>query len=82
LLHSTEKRQALHVDVMLVNGKKFLISVSDPLNLMIQMGVESESREVMGLSLQGHLSVLHSIGFLLMIVFVDPHSMFKSVTER
>jgi hypothetical protein len=80
-LCSTGKRQELHVDVMHVDGRKFLISVSDPLNLTMKMGVERESREVMGLTLQGHLSVLCIRGVMLSIVYGDPHGTFKSMTQ-
>ncbi len=81
LLCSTEKRHVIHVNVILVDSKKFLISVSDPLNLMKQMEVEREDREVIGLAPQGHLSVFHSRDFMPTIVYVDPHSTFKSITQ-
>jgi hypothetical protein len=55
-----EKKQVLHTDIMHIDGKKFLISLSMPLYLTMQCIVERETASVIGLALQGQLELLHS----------------------
>ncbi len=78
-LHSTELKQKLSMDVMEIDRKKFLVMVSDPLQLMLKTAVENESTQVFGMGLQGHLMTLQSRGFEPTIVYADPHSMFRSM---
>jgi len=59
-LRSTERKQKLSTDVMEIDGMKFLVMVSDPLQLTMQMAVENESKQVLGMGLQGHLMALRS----------------------
>jgi len=65
--------------MMEIDGKKFLITVSDPLQLTMQTAVENKSKQVLGMGLQGHLLTLQSRGFEPTIVYVDPHSTFRSM---
>jgi hypothetical protein len=53
-----EKVQALHMDVMHLDGHKFLVSVVEPLQLTIQPPIQNETANQLGLGLQGHLSML------------------------
>jgi len=78
-LCSTEQKQKLSTDVMEIDGRKFLVTVSDPLHLTLQTAVENESKQVLGMALQGHLMTLWSRGFEPTIVYVDPHSMFRGM---
>jgi hypothetical protein len=80
-LRSTEKRLRLYTDVMHIDGSMFLITATDPLNLMLQCKVTSENRLDLGMALQGHLSLLRSRGFELTIVYTDPHSLFRSMMQ-
>jgi len=64
---------------MEIDGKKFLVTVSDPLHLTLQTAVENESKQVLGMGLQGHLMTLWSRGFEPTIVYVDPHSTFRGM---
>lgn len=57
-LRSTEMKQRLSTDVMEIDGKKFLVTVSDPLHLTLQTAVENESKQALGMGLQGHLMML------------------------
>ncbi len=59
----------------------FLVSVSAPLQLTLQSAIESESRTSLGMALQGQLGTLRAHGFIPCIVYMDPHSMFCSMTE-
>jgi hypothetical protein len=70
----------MYVDVMHVDTKKFMVSVADPLNLMLQSCVASESRQDLGMALQGQLMVLHMRGYVPTVVYTDPQSAFKSMT--
>jgi hypothetical protein len=66
---------------MHVDTKKFFVTVSDPLNLTLQCKVENESRMSLGMALQGQLALLRTRGFIPMIVYTDPHSTFRSMTQ-
>ena len=78
-LRSTESKQKLSMDVMEIDGKKILMTVSDPLHLMLQTAVENESKQVLGMGLQEHLMTLWSRGFEPTVVYVDPHSTFRGM---
>jgi len=78
-LRSTEQKQKLSTDVMEIDGRKFLVTVSDPLHLTLQTALENESKQVLGMALQGHLMTLRSRGFEPAIVYVDPHSTFRGM---
>ncbi len=71
----------VYADVMHIVGKKFLVSMSDPLNLTLQSKIDNESRTTLGLALQGQLALLRSWGFVPTIVYTDPHSTFRSMTQ-
>jgi hypothetical protein len=78
-LGSTELKQKLSTDVMEIHGKKFLVTVIDPLQLTLQTAVENESKQVLGMGLQGHLMTLRSQVFEPTLVYADPHSTFRSM---
>jgi hypothetical protein len=80
-LRSIEKILKVYADVMHIDTKKFLISVADPLHLMLQSQLESEARTPLGMALQGQLALLRSRGFIPSIVYTDPHSTFRSMTQ-
>jgi hypothetical protein len=80
-LRSTMKTLKLYADVMHIDTKKFLVSVADPLNLTLQSVIAGESRQELGMALQGQLAVLRSKGFIPMIVYVDPQSAFWAMTQ-
>lgn len=75
-----EKSQVLYSDVMNIDGNKFLITTSDPLQLTQQCHVTSESANQLGLGLQGHINTLRSRGFTPTIVYTDPASAFRQLT--
>jgi hypothetical protein len=58
-----EKVQRLHSDVMYVDGRKFLVTVVEPLQLTIQAIFVNETADQLGLGLQGHLNLLRTHGF-------------------
>ncbi|MFN9982580.1 MAG: hypothetical protein ACK53Y_21815, partial [bacterium] len=74
------KQQVLYVDVMYIDKQRFLVSVSEPLQLTVQCQIERESQEVLGTALQGHFEVLRSRGFIPVRVHADPQSAFHSLT--
>jgi hypothetical protein len=80
-LRAVSKTLKVYVDVMHVDNKKFLVSVADPLNLTMQSQVQSESRQDLGMALQGQLVVLCNKGYVPTIVYSDPQSAFKSMTQ-
>jgi hypothetical protein len=58
-----QKRKVLSADVMHLDGQKFLVSVSEPLQLTLQTPVANESQTVLGMALQSQLEVYRSHGF-------------------
>jgi hypothetical protein len=74
-----EKEQKLHTDVMSLDAVKFLVTVSDPLNLTMQTWIRNEGKTEMGMALQEQLGLLWSRAFRPVIVYADPHSTFRSL---
>lgn len=74
-----EKVQALHTDVMHLDGYKFLVLIVEPLQLTIQASIQNESADQLGLGLQGHLSILQARGFQPTVVYVDPPSSLRAL---
>jgi hypothetical protein len=80
-LRTTTKTLKLYADVMHIDTKKFLVSVADPLNLTLQSVIVGESKQELGMALQGQLAVLRLKGFIPSKVYVDPQSAFKAMTQ-
>jgi hypothetical protein len=80
-LKIVQKNQKLYTDVMHVDTKMFLVTVTEPLNLTLQSKVENESRLCLGMGLQGQLAVLRSRGYVPDTVYTDPHSSFRTMTQ-
>jgi hypothetical protein len=74
-----EKVQALHMDVMHLDGHKFLVSVEEPIQLTIQAPVQNETADQLGLGLQGHLNILQARGFQPTVMYVDPQSSLRAL---
>jgi hypothetical protein len=75
-----EKKQALYSDVMHVDRRHFLVTVCEPLQLVMQGMVERESASALGIALQGQLELLRSKGFTPVHVHTDPQSSFRAIT--
>jgi uncharacterized protein (UPF0212 family) len=78
---SIDKSLRLSTDVMHVDGEMFLVSATEPLNLTLQSYIENVGKLVLGMALQGQMAVLRSWGFSPEIVYTDPHSTFRSMTQ-
>jgi hypothetical protein len=79
-LLADEKKQVLHSDVMHIDHKRFLITVSVPLHLTMQCPIERETANTLGVALQGQLELLRSRGFVPVRVHTDPQSAFRALT--
>ncbi len=75
-----EKKQVLYSDVMHVDSNKFLITVCEPLQLVMQCRIERESQSKLGFTLQGQLNLLRSRSFVPTVVHTDPQSAFRALT--
>ena len=64
--------QDMTADIMHAGGRKYLVSISSPLELVISSPVASLGRVALGRALQDHLDVLRNFGFDARIVRVDP----------
>ncbi len=80
-LRHDDKNLKVYADVMHVDGEMFLVLVADPLNLTLQSKVENESRNMLSLGLQSHLVTFRSRGYEPRVVYIDPHSSFKAMTQ-
>jgi hypothetical protein len=67
------------MDLMFLDGEAILMSVTDPLNLVLQWRLEDKSWQEIGLSLQGHLATLHSR--YQRLVYTVPHSSFNVMMQ-
>ncbi len=72
----------LYSDVMHVDCVKFLVTVCEPLQLMMQCKIEREMQGVLGPVLQGQLELLRSRGFIPTMAYTDPQSVFRSLTMQ
>jgi hypothetical protein len=80
-LRYVDKDLKLYMDVMHLDKEMFLVSAVEPLNLTLQCKAERESRQELGLGLQGQLAILRSRDFKPTIVYVDPQSSFWTMTH-
>jgi hypothetical protein len=77
-----EKKQVLHVDVIHLDGQHFLVTVCEPLQLVIQCPIERETALVLGNIMQNQINLLRSRGFNPIRVHADPQSAFQSLTTK
>ena len=78
----TDKKLKLYTDVMKYDGAMFLNTVCDPLHLLLSTPIEKETANQLGLALQGQLNVLHSHGFIPIIVYTDPAPGFQALVNQ
>ena len=64
--------QEMTADIMYAGGKKFVISISNPLGLIITAPAKTLGSQTLGVSLQSHLDLLRMFGFDARIIRVDP----------
>jgi hypothetical protein len=81
ILRHVDKNLKLYTDVMHLDHEMFLISTVDPINLMLQSKIERESKQDLGLGLQGQLAILRSRDFKPTNVYVDPQNVFRTKTQ-
>jgi hypothetical protein len=72
----------MHGDVMHIDGKMFLVTVTEPLQLTLQTPIKSESANALGMALQSQLQVLRERAFIPTKVMVDPGSGFMSLRTQ
>ena len=63
-LQEPSKSVEMRGDVMHIDGEKFLITVSEPMQLTLQTPIKSESTSALGRALQNQLQVLQERGFV------------------
>jgi hypothetical protein len=69
-----QKKQVLSADVMHLDSYKYLVSVSEPLQLTLQTPVAHESQMVLGMALQSQLEVYRSCGFQPVLSSLSPQN--------
>ena len=73
--------QVLYTDVMKVRRQAFLVSLVEPLQILIQTMAGRETAESLGKALQSHLDLVRSRGFIPVRVHTDPQSAFRKLTN-
>jgi hypothetical protein len=63
---------------MHLDGQNFLITVCEPLQLVLQCPFERETALVLGNALQNQIELLRSRGFTPVRMHTDPQSAFRS----
>ena len=64
--------QRMYSVVLAVREQKFLMTLVEPLGLVLTTHMERETTEELGLALQGHINVVHSCGFKPFVEYEDP----------
>ena len=62
-LKPCEREQLLYADVITIDTKKSLLSISEPLQLTMHHGLKDESQSSLGQALQSQLQVYRERGF-------------------
>ncbi|MFN9979926.1 MAG: hypothetical protein ACK53Y_08445, partial [bacterium] len=65
------KKQVLHTNVMHLDGQNFLLTVCEPLQLILQCPIERETALALGTALQNQIELLRSRGFVPTRVHTD-----------
>ena len=78
----SEKQQRLYSDVMHWENTIFLVTVFDPLQLILSTHIERKTGAQLGLALQGQLDLLCSRGFISTIVYTDPAPVFQVLVNH
>ena len=80
-LRNNTKDQVLYTDVMHIDSNMFLISVCEPLQLILQTHVVNESN-TLGTTLQSHIQLLREKSFDVKCVYIDPASAFQALRTQ
>jgi hypothetical protein len=72
----------LYTDIMHIVGSKFLVTVCKLLQLLLQCKIERETQQVLSMTLQGQLELLHRHCFILPMAHTDPQSEFQTLTMQ
>jgi hypothetical protein len=67
---------------MHLDGQHFMITVCEPLQLVLQRPVERETALVLSSALQNQVELLRSRGFIPVRVHTDPQSAFRTLTTK
>ena len=59
-------------DVMYLAGRKFLVSMMCPLQVVVVVPITALKREALGKAVQSHIDLVRMFGFDVRIIFVDP----------
>jgi hypothetical protein len=76
-----ERQLILYTDIMHVDGQWFVITVCNPMKITLQVHIEQELQNVLGLALQGQLNLLRSKGFTPTCVYVEQQSALRTLFE-
>jgi hypothetical protein len=67
---------------MHLDGQNFLLTVCEPLQLILQCPIERETALALGMALQNQIELLRSRGFVPTRVHTDPQSAFRTLTTK
>jgi hypothetical protein len=74
-----EKKQSLFSDIMHIDSCRFLVTICEALQLILQCALERETLSALGIALHGQLKLLCSRGFTPVRVHTDPQSSFRAI---
>jgi hypothetical protein len=69
-------------DLLRDREQKFLMTLVEPLGLVLTTHVERETTEELGLVLQGQVNVVRSRGFAPFVVYLDPQPALKALQHQ
>jgi len=71
--------QALTSDVMHLGGKQFLITLAEPLELLLVSSLEKLTADVLLAAIQGQVDLIASRGYKARVIHMDPQPGFRSL---
>jgi hypothetical protein len=74
-----QQKQVFHTNVMHFEGQHFMITVCEPLQLVLQCPIKRETALVLGNALQNQIELLRSRGLIPIRVHTDPQSAFRTL---
>ena len=74
--------QRMYSDVFAIREQRFLMTLAEPLGLVLTTHAERKTTEELGLALHGQINVVRSRGFKPQVVYMDPQPALKALQHQ
>lgn len=79
---TTDRDHALYCDIFEIEGQQFLLSLVDPMGLLLVTHIKSRKAEKVYELLSSHVNALHDRGFAVKFIVVDPARELVALAHR